>query len=87
MRDSLGSGTMALMSFVASALVFALIRVRRVDPGDSDSNPLTEADLQRLVAAGRKIDAIRLYRRLHGVGLKTAKEAVERMIVRRSREK
>jgi ribosomal protein L7/L12 len=28
---------------------------------------------------GHKIDAIKVYRRLHGVGLKEAKDAVERL--------
>ena len=44
-----------------------------------DLNAATEADLRTLLMAGRKIDAIKVYRRLHGVDLKTAKEAVERL--------
>jgi len=39
----------------------------------------TDADVERLVAAGRKIDAIKLYRKLHNADLKTAKEAVDRL--------
>jgi ribosomal protein L7/L12 len=39
----------------------------------------TDADVAKLLAAGRKIDAIKIYREIHGVGLKEAKEAVERM--------
>jgi ribosomal protein L7/L12 len=30
-----------------------------------------------LIQSGRKIDAIKLYRELHGTGLKEAKDAVE----------
>ena len=47
---------------------------------DVDLDRATEADLHRLVMAGRKIDAIKVYRRLHRVDLKAAKEAVERLI-------
>jgi hypothetical protein len=37
-----------------------------------------DGDVRRLLSLGRKIDAIRLYREIHGGGLKSAKEAVER---------
>ena len=37
----------------------------------------TDADVDRLLMGGRKIDAIKVYRSLHGVGLKAAKAAVE----------
>jgi len=37
----------------------------------------TEADVDRLIRMKRKIEAIKVYRTLHGVGLKEAKEAVE----------
>jgi len=39
----------------------------------------TEADVERLIMLGRKISAIKLYREIKGVDLKTAKEAVERL--------
>lgn len=42
----------------------------------------TDADVARLVAQGRKIDAIKHYRSLHGTDLKTTKDAVDRMGVR-----
>ena len=38
-----------------------------------------DGDVRRLLSLGRKIDAIRLYREIHGVGLKPAKEAVEKL--------
>ena len=41
--------------------------------GDAESDGSVEAALR----AGRKIDAIRLYRERHGVGLVQAKQAVE----------
>lgn len=40
--------------------------------------PPTEERVDELLRAGRKIEAIKAYRLLHGVGLKEAKEAVER---------
>jgi hypothetical protein len=35
------------------------------------------ADVERLVALGRKMDAIKLYRQIHHTDLKTAKGAVD----------
>ena len=46
---------------------------------DIDLDTATNADLHRLIMAGRKIDAIKVYRRLHRVDLKAAKEAVEQL--------
>jgi ribosomal protein L7/L12 len=37
----------------------------------------TDEDVQRFVSLGRKMTAIKLYREIHGVDLKTAKAAVE----------
>ena len=34
---------------------------------------------QEALRSGRKIEAIKIYREIHGVGLKQAKEAVERL--------
>jgi ribosomal protein L7/L12 len=39
----------------------------------------SDADVAHLVAIGRTLDAIKLYRELHGGGLTAAKEAVERI--------
>ena len=38
----------------------------------------TPADVDRLIQLNKKIEAIKVYRTLHNVGLKDAKEAVER---------
>ena len=40
----------------------------------------TDADIEKLLAHGEKQLAIRLYRELHGTDLKTAKEAVEKLV-------
>ncbi len=37
----------------------------------------TDADVERLLGAGQKIGAIKLYREIHRVDLKTAKDAVD----------
>jgi ribosomal protein L7/L12 len=37
----------------------------------------TEADVDRLIQLGHKIEAIKVFRKIHAVGLKEAKEAVE----------
>lgn len=42
-------------------------------------NP-TDDDILKMALQGRKILAIKWYRELHGVGLKDAKVAVERML-------
>jgi ribosomal protein L7/L12 len=39
----------------------------------------TDADVERLVGLGRKIDAIKLYREIHSADLKTAKDAVDKI--------
>ncbi|MEM7435776.1 MAG: ribosomal protein L7/L12 [Myxococcota bacterium] len=39
----------------------------------------TMDDVRRLASQGHKIAAIKVYREIHGVGLKEAKEAVERL--------
>jgi large subunit ribosomal protein L7/L12 len=74
------SGTsIAIVVVVAIVLVVLL----RAGPGSAspriDWSNATEGDVQRLLAAGRKIEAIKLYRELNGVGLKEAKDAVERL--------
>jgi ribosomal protein L7/L12 len=40
--------------------------------------------VEAALAAGRKIDAIKLYREEHGVGLREAKDAVEALLRRQS---
>lgn len=40
-----------------------------------------EQELHLCLASGRKIDAIKLYRRLHGTDLKSSKAAVESLLL------
>ena len=52
-----------------------------------DAPDPVEADIQFLLKAGRKIEAIKLYRERTGAGLKEAKEAVEAIDEGRGRVK
>jgi ribosomal protein L7/L12 len=46
-------------------------------PGRAGVAPPSPAQIDDLLRTGRKIEAIKVYRRLHGVDLKTAKDAVD----------
>jgi ribosomal protein L7/L12 len=51
---------------------------RPAGPPTPQQRGMLEAELQQALATGRKIDAIKAYRRLHGTDLKDSKDAVER---------
>ena len=76
--------TALFLSLAISALLFVLV-VRSGSPGPEPAHrsPQEQADLEvdlaRCLDEGRKIDAIKLYRHIHGVGLREAKEAIERL--------
>ena len=61
-----------VVAVVASAVLLAT-------NGPMPPAGLSDADIRSEARAGNKIVAIRWYRTLHGVGLKRAKEAVERL--------
>jgi ribosomal protein L7/L12 len=69
-------------SFIIAAVVvllwIVLSRTGR-SPHNIDLDTATDEDINRLLMGGHKIDAIKVYRRLHDVDLKTAKDAVERL--------
>jgi ribosomal protein L7/L12 len=46
----------------------------QIRPG---GNSPTAADIDALLRAGQKIEAIKLYRQLHGVDLKAAKDVID----------
>jgi ribosomal protein L7/L12 len=48
-----------------------------VGPAAASAVPKTEAEVRVLIEQNRLIDAIKLYREIHGVGLKEAKDAVD----------
>jgi ribosomal protein L7/L12 len=76
-----------IAAIVAAILVLLLLRTvltrdeatfsRRA--ADASAIPPTEASIRDCLLRGRKIQAIKAYRELHRVDLKTAKEAVERL--------
>lgn len=76
---------MKLVPIVVAIGILLLVLVLRgrseiKSPSDFDINgPATDADIQRLLQAGSKIDAIKVYRRLHRVDLKAAKDAIDRL--------
>jgi Ribosomal protein L7/L12 C-terminal domain len=63
-----------------SWFVMARDRRRREQRGYDQVLPGSAAEIQALLAQGRKIQAIKRYRELHpGIGLKEAKDAVDRL--------
>jgi ribosomal protein L7/L12 len=46
-------------------------------PRRQDALPQSEETIAGLIQAGQKIAAIKAYRKLHGVDLKTAKDAID----------
>jgi ribosomal protein L7/L12 len=78
----------AAIGFVAMGLFIAFAQKRQRDerarlqdlmrhPGQVP----TDEDVKRLAQAGEKINAIELYRQIHGGSLKEAKDAVDRMVI------
>jgi ribosomal protein L7/L12 len=80
-----------LTGIVVAVLVLALVRAvlkRRegafhVGTAGARAAPPTEDSIRDALLRGRKIEAIKAYRTLHRVDLKTAKEAVERLAAQR----
>jgi ribosomal protein L7/L12 len=68
---------------VALGIVVIIVVARRYSVSDPIASRLpagtTQADIAELVKAGRTIEAIKLYRRLHGTDLKTAKDAIDKI--------
>ena len=67
------------MIVVAAVIVLFIVLSRTGRTHNIDLGTATEGDITRLLTGGHKIDAIKVYRRLHDVDLKEAKEAVERI--------
>jgi hypothetical protein len=64
--------------WVAGAVVVLLgLLSRRGEWGSGSTARKLPGDIDGLLRAGRKIEAIKLYRVQHGVDLKAAKDAIE----------
>lgn len=78
---------------IALGVLLAVVLIsRRAERADSPlarlragGPPPTEEEIDAALRAGRKIEAIKLYRVLHGVDLKAAKEAIEARVRGRSK--
>ena len=74
-------GNMGLVYFGISFAIILIIC--KIIMGGKIQNPpdnLSNEDIYTIAMEGKKIQAIKWYRTLHNVGLKEAKEAVEKMI-------
>ena len=60
---------------IASMVIAKVFSAKIPEPPQN----LTDADIRNAALQGQKIQAIKWYRQLHGVGLKDAKDAVEKM--------
>ena len=64
--------------WIALVVVFVFI-VLKLGKSTPDKTDATEEDILLALKAGKKVTAIKYYRALHNVGLKEAKEAVEKI--------
>ena len=72
--------------YIIIGIVVVGVAVLLMFKGGSSSTPdnppegTTDDDIRNLALQGQKIKAIKWYRTIHGVGLKEAKDAVEKMM-------
>jgi ribosomal protein L7/L12 len=62
---------------IAAFFVFSRLRSDDRIQMPAGSDPGTPVSIESALVAGRKIEAIKIYRAANGVGLREAKEAVE----------
>ncbi|MCC6954139.1 MAG: hypothetical protein IT290_08480 [Deltaproteobacteria bacterium] len=70
------------MKFLIIAIIVGLFIVlgrRGIGGAVQSEYPPTAEGIRAAIIANRKIEAIKLYRQLHGTDLKSSKEAVERI--------
>ena len=74
----------AAIAAIVAVLVMRARRAKLESPPQPPIDPGLEGDaaIAAYVQRGRKIEAIKLYREYYGVGLKEAKQAVDRMVAR-----
>ncbi|MFC5525174.1 hypothetical protein ACFPPA_05400 [Rhodanobacter ginsengisoli] len=86
MRQDVTSILIGLLLFVAGYLLgrfgARMASTRRSRRAWKPNEAISDAEIEAEIRAGRQIDAIKLYRRRDGSGLKEAKQAVDAMIAR-----
>ena len=73
--------TQVVIALVVGVLL-AVVLLRRhgeVATGPAGGSSAQVTTVEAALAAGRKIEAIKLYRHEHGVGLREAKDAIEQL--------
>jgi ribosomal protein L7/L12 len=75
-------GPLTLGAMLAFCVVLILSRIQPPPqaPGSPEARERIEHQFRLCLAAGRKIEAIKLYRSLHGTDLKDSKAAVEALM-------
>jgi len=72
-------GSFYVLAALAVFVVLVVLARRSSESASASFVDLKNASVEELIAAGRKIEAIKLHRAQTGVGLKEAKHAVEEM--------
>jgi ribosomal protein L7/L12 len=71
--------TVALAIVVAAALIILALSLDASVDRSQQREKRAPRDIDHLARSGKLIDAIKEYRRQHGVGLQEAKDAVEKL--------
>lgn len=65
--------------WLLGAIVLLIIVMFNTGKSKTDLSSITEDDILTVLKDGRRVTAVKYYRIVHGVGLKEAKDAVDRM--------
>ena len=72
--------TYLALAVLALVVIVILAKLRSgEEPRDPHAPPPSPAEVQRLITAGKTIEAVKAYRLITGLGLYDAKQAVDRM--------
>lgn len=75
--------TYLALALLALAVIVVIAKLRggseALDPNAPPPPPPSPAEVQRLITAGKPIEAIKVYRKLTGLGLYDAKQAIDRI--------
>ena len=65
--------------WLLGAIVLLVIIIINTGKSKTDLSSITEDDILTALKDGHRVTAVKYYRIVHGVGLKEAKDAVDRM--------